>query len=65
MIGNLYMQTKNNDKAFENYKKAVEIDDFSVMAHYYLSQLYLQKGDTSNAKLNMEKVQKYSPDLLK
>ena len=65
MIGNLFMQTKNNDKAFENYKKAVEIDDFCVMAHYYLSQLYLQKGDTAEAKLNMGKVQKYSPDLLK
>lgn len=64
MIGNLYMQMKNTEKAYENYKKAVEIDDFNVMSHYYLAQLYLQKGDTADAKLNMEKVQKYSPDLL-
>ena len=65
MIGDIYLQTKNKTKAFENYKKAIEIDDYNVMAHYYLYQLYMEKGDTANALENIEKIQKYSPDMLK
>ena len=65
MIGDIYLQAKNNAKAFENYKKAVEIDDYNVMAHYYLYRLYLERGDTANALNNLEKIQKYSPDMLK
>ncbi len=65
MIGELYLQMKNKDKAMENYKKAIAIDDYNVMAHYYLYQLYLEKGDTANAVNNFEKIQKYSPDMLK
>jgi len=64
MIGDLYMQSKDKNRAFENYQKAVELDDYSVMAHYYLYQLYLEKGDTANAKTSIEKIQKYTPDLL-
>jgi arabinofuranosyltransferase len=64
MIGDIYMQMKNSAKAFENYKKAVEIDDYNVMAHYYLYRLYLERGDTANALDNLEKIQKYSPDML-
>jgi len=65
MIGDIYLQTKNKALAFESYKKAVEIDDYNVMAHYYLYQLYMEKGDTDNALDNLEKIQKYSPDMLK
>lgn len=65
MIGDIYLQMQNKEKAFENYKKAVEIDDYNITAHYYLYQLYLEKGDTANARLNIEKIQKYSPDMLK
>jgi tetratricopeptide (TPR) repeat protein len=65
MIGDIYLQTKNKALAFENYKKAVEIDDYNVMAHYYLYQLYMEKGDTANALENLGKIQKYSPDMLK
>jgi arabinofuranosyltransferase len=65
MIADIYLQIKNKDKAFENYKKAVEIDDYNVMAHYHLYQFYLEKGDTVNAMANFEKIEKYSPDMLK
>ncbi len=65
MIGDIYLQTQNKDKAFENYKKAVETDDYNVMAHYYLYQIYMEKGDTANARINIQKIQKYSPDMLK
>ncbi len=65
MIGDIYLQMQNKEKAFENYKKAVEIDDYNITAHYYLYQLYLEKGDTANALINLEKIQMYSPDMLK
>ena len=63
MIGEINLQQNNKNKAFENYKKAVELDDYNVMSHYYLYQLFLEKGDTVNAKLNFEKLRQYSPDI--
>lgn len=65
MIGDLYMQTKNKDKAFENYQKSVAQNDYNVLAHYSLYQLYMEKGDTANAKISLEKLQKYSPEMIK
>ncbi len=65
MIGDLYMQNKNKDKAFEYYKKAVALDDYVMRAHYSLVQLYLDKGDSVNARINIEKIQKYSPEMIK
>lgn len=64
MIGDLYGMFGNKLKAFENYSKAVQLDDYNVMAHYQLYRLYLEKGDTSNAIISIEKIQRYSPDLL-
>jgi arabinofuranosyltransferase len=64
MIGDIYMQQKNNEKAFENYKKAVELDDYNVMAHYGLYQFYVQNKDTAKAMLSIEKIRKYTPELL-
>jgi tetratricopeptide (TPR) repeat protein len=64
MIGDIYMQSKDIPKAFENYKKAVELDDYNVMAHYGLYQIYMQNNDTSNAKLSIEKIRQYAPDML-
>jgi len=55
MIGDLYMQLKDKDKAFENYSKAVELNDYNLVAHYSLYQLYMEKGDTVNARINIEK----------
>lgn len=64
MIADLYMQLKDKDKAFMNYKKAVELDDYNVMAHYYLYQLYADKNDTVNAMANLDKINKYAPEML-
>lgn len=65
LIADIYMQSKNQDSAFENYQKAVQIDDFDVIAHYGLYQIYVRKGDTSDALKHIEKIQKYSPNMLK
>ncbi len=65
MIGDIYMQMNNKEKAFENYKKSVEIDDYNVLSHYALYSIYMEKGDTVNAAISLQKLQKYSPDILK
>jgi len=65
MMGDLYLQAKDNARAFENYTKAVQLDDYSVMSHYYLYLLYMEKQDTAKAMEHIGKIQKYSPDLLK
>lgn len=64
MIGDIYMQQRNKDKALENYKKAVELDDYNVMAHYGLYQFYMESKDTAGAKNSIEKIRKYTPELL-
>jgi tetratricopeptide (TPR) repeat protein len=63
MLGEIYLQQNNKPKAVENYLKAVQLDDYNVMSHYYLYQLYLEKGDSVNAKQNIEKLKQYSPDI--
>lgn len=64
MMADIYMQQKDKNKAFENYKKAVELDDYNVLSHYYLYQLYAEKNDTVNANANLQKIMKYAPDML-
>jgi len=64
MMGDVYSQIKDKANAFENYKKAIVLDDYNTIAHYNLYQIYLEKGDTANAKLNLEKIKKYSPEML-
>jgi tetratricopeptide (TPR) repeat protein len=64
MIGELYLQLKDKDKAYENFKMAVTYDDYCVMAHYYLYQMYAEKNDTANAMNNLDKIRKYAPEML-
>lgn len=64
MIGDIYFQSKDIKQAFENYKKAVENDDYNVMAHYGLYQIYMQDKDTANARLSIEKIRQYAPEML-
>lgn len=64
MIGELYLQLKDNNKAIENFKKSVELDDYNVLAHYYLYQYYTEKKDTSAATKNIDKIRKYTPEML-
>jgi tetratricopeptide (TPR) repeat protein len=64
MIGTIYLAQKNNNKAIESFEKAVEKDDFDVMSHYYLYQFYSEMQDTSKAFKHLEKIQKYSPEML-
>ena len=64
MIGDIYMQMKENDKAAENYAKALELDDYNVMAHYNMYQVELTRNDTATAMMHIYKIKKYTPELL-
>ncbi len=64
-IGDIYFQQGKKDLAFENYKKAVEIDEANIMAQYQLYQLYGENGDTLNAKNSYEKILKYDPEIMR
>ena len=65
MMGDIYMQNKMKDKGIEDYKKAVELDDYCIMAHYSLYQYYISTKDTAEAQKQIDKIMKYSPDMLK
>jgi len=64
-IGDLYMQMGKKEEAKNSYKKAVEIDDYNVIAHYQLYQIYSEAGDSLNAANSIQKVQKYDPEVLR
>lgn len=64
-IGELYLPTKEKVKAYDFFKKAIEIDDYNVLAHYNLYEYYMQRMDTVNARISFEKIMKYSPDMLR
>ena len=59
------MQNRNKEKAEENYKKAIEVNDYNILAHYGLYQIYIGQKDTSSANKEIDKILKYSPDMLK
>ena len=65
LMGDLYMQSKNREKGEENYKKAIETNDYNIMAHYGLYQIYAARKDSSDADKEIDKIMKYSPDMLK
>ncbi|MBS1518052.1 MAG: tetratricopeptide repeat protein [Bacteroidetes bacterium] len=64
-MGDIYMQMGNKDQAKKSYEKAVEVDDFNVIAHYQLYQLYSQAGDSLKAAESIQKIQKYDPEVLR
>lgn len=64
-IADIYKKQGKKDLAIENFKKAVEVNEDNVIANYELYQLYSEKGDTANARLCTERIQKYDPDLFR
>lgn len=63
-IGEQYLKLGDKQKGFENLQKAVEVDDYNVLAHYYLYSLLMEAGDTAAAQSHIEKIMKYSPEML-
>ncbi|MEO8513598.1 MAG: hypothetical protein ABI543_08565 [Ignavibacteria bacterium] len=64
MMGELFMQMNSREKAIASFEKAVDLDDYNLLSHYYLYEYYDSKKDTVKAKLNLDKIRKYGPDML-
>jgi arabinofuranosyltransferase len=62
-IADIYMQTGNKDSAFAYYLKAVERNDYDVMSHYGLYQLYSETGDSAKAADHLMKMRQIDPEL--
>jgi arabinofuranosyltransferase len=54
-----------NMKAAENYaRKAIEIDDHCMLAHFILHKIYLEKGKTAAALKEKEKILRHNPQVM-
>ena len=56
-IKGLIEETKNNKKlAFQNYQKAIELDEYNLTAHLALAKYYLHENNVIEAKTYITKV---------
>ncbi|WP_159438112.1 rhomboid family protein [Salimicrobium flavidum] len=58
-----YLRTGEEEQAFEDLVRAVEIDPGFAEAHYNLSLLYERRGDESNARFHKERAEELNPEL--
>lgn len=63
-IGEIYMKRGNTAEAKKNFEKAVEMNDYTILSHYYLYDILSKEGDRAGAQQHLEKIMKYSPGLL-
>ncbi len=63
-IGELYLKQGDKQKGLENLEEAVEIDDYNVLAHYYLYSLKMESGDSTAANGHIQKIMQYAPEML-
>jgi hypothetical protein len=54
----------NIEESKKYAQKAVEMDDYCIMAHILLNEIYLKEGDTTEALREREKVFLHNPEML-
>jgi arabinofuranosyltransferase len=54
-MGNIYLEAGLFDEAFEYYRTAIDIDDYSAFAHTGLGAIYLSKGDAERAEQELKR----------
>lgn len=64
-MGDIYLQLGNKEKAIESYKKSIDINEYSILSHYQLLQLYSEAKDSLNAAASMQKLRKLDPEILR
>lgn len=60
--GNIYLELGNREKAFELFKKALDMDKTNPDLNYNVGVLSMNSGDNENAKLYFENTLKLKPD---
>ncbi len=53
--GVIYEELQRDDKALEDFLKAVEINPKYALAHHDLARLYARRGDRAKAKEALDK----------
>jgi arabinofuranosyltransferase len=61
-MGQYYYQLQNHSAAETHLKRAIEIDERSVMAHFHLARIYLIEGQREEAEAEMQKVLLFNPN---
>ena len=57
-----YADTKNHDKAIENYQKSIALGDIYPNPHYNLGNTYVEIGETKKAEEEYKKALKIDPN---
>jgi Tfp pilus assembly protein PilF len=55
-LGQYYFKLKNYSAAGKYLKRAIQIDDCSVMAHFHLARIYQKDGRWEEAEAEKRKV---------
>jgi arabinofuranosyltransferase len=63
-IAKCNFMTGNIDEGKKYAKKAVEMDDYCIMAHMLLHEFYSKQGDSAAALQEKEKIFLYNPEML-
>jgi arabinofuranosyltransferase len=62
-MGELFMQMNQKDSALFYLEKAIERNDYDVMANYGLYQLYSEMGDSAKAAGHLMKLRQIDPEM--
>jgi hypothetical protein len=62
LMGQYHYEAKNFSAAEEYLRRAIELDERSVMAHFHLARIYIRDGRQEEAEMETEKVLQYNPN---
>ncbi|UCB52749.1 MAG: tetratricopeptide repeat protein [Candidatus Zixiibacteriota bacterium] len=62
LMGQYHYESKDFSAAEEAMRKAIELDERSVMAHFHLARIYIREGRQEDAERETEKVLRYNPN---
>lgn len=62
LMGQYHYEAKNFSAAEEYLRKAIELDEHSVMAHFHLARIYIREGRQEEAEMETGKVLQYNPN---
>ena len=62
LLGQYYFKLKNYSSAETYLKRAIKMDDCSVMAHFYLARIYQKNGRHEEAEAEKKNILLYDPN---
>ena len=62
LMGQYHYESKDFAAAEECMHRAIELDEYSVMAHLHLARIYIREGRQEEAEMETEKVLRYNPN---